>query len=266
MTLELDFSQFMYYHARKIKMEAAMKNAFILILLTCTLLIAPAVSAESVPAAERNLILTDGTAEVSGENDSVRILIAVVTHGRNLEATSAANMDAIEKVLSAVKSLDIKLLTLKTIDYRVTPQRDYKAKPPEIKGYEVHNSVAVTLEGFAPDRLSRHASIIISKALENGANSIQYIKFYIKNRTRLEHKALAGATRQAIARAEALAKAAGVKLKRIVTLSTHPEYASPMKSMLRGAPVQASAEAMLPVMEPGESRIRVKVNLAYEIE
>jgi len=243
-----------------------MKNAFILILLACTLLIAPAVSAESVPAAERNLILTDGTAEVSGENDSVRILIAVVIHGRNLEAVSAANMDATEKVLSAVKSLDIKLLTLKTIDYRVTPQRDYKAKPPKIKGYEVHNSVAVTLEGFAPDRLSRHASIIISKALENGANSIQYIKFYIKNRARLEHKALADATRQAIARAEILAEAAGVKLKRIVTLSTYPVHSPPVPNTFRAVGRQALAKTMVPPMEAGESLIRAQVSLVYEIE
>ncbi len=156
-----------------------MKKAFILILLAGVLLGVPVVSAECVPAADRNLIFTDGTAEVTGENDSVRISIAVVTQGRSLETVNAANMDITGKVLMAVKLLNIERLTLKTIDYRVIPQRDYKVKPPKIKGYEVHNGVAVTLEGFTPDRLSGHASIIVAKALENGANNIHSIKFYI---------------------------------------------------------------------------------------
>ncbi len=243
-----------------------MKKTFILILVAGVLLCIPFVSAESVPAADRNLILTDGGAEVTGENDSVKITIAVVTQGRNLEAVSAANMDITGKVILAVKSLNIERLTLKTIDYRVTPQRDYKAKPPNIKGYEVHNGVTVTLEGFASDRLSGHAAIIVAKALEKGANNIHSIKFYIKDRTLLEHRALALATRQAITRAETLAGAAGVKLKRIVSLSTYPVHSPPMPNTFRRAGIQATAESMVPPMEPGESRIRVQVSLAYEIE
>lgn len=243
-----------------------MKNAFVLMLLAGALFSAPVVSAESVPVGDRNLILTDGTSEVTGENDSVRIFIAVITQGWNLETAGAANTAIIDKVLLAVKSLNIERLTLKTIDFRVTPQRDYKVKPPKIKGYEVHNGVTVTLEGFRPDRLSGHASVIVAKALENGANSIHSIKFYIKDRTLLERKALARATRQAITRAETLAEAAGVKLKRIVSLSTYPVHTPPGPNMFRAAGIQAKAEAMVPPMEPGESRIRAQVSLAYEIE
>ena len=243
-----------------------MKKTIILILLAGILFSVPLVFAEPVPSSERNLILTDGTAEVSGENDSVKISIGVVTRGQRLNTVSATNMDITDSVLAALKLLNIERLTLKTTDYRVTPQRDYKTKPPKITGYEVNNGVSVTLEMFAPDRLSTHASVIVAKALENGANNIQGINFYIKDKTFLEHNALTLATRQAITRAQTLADAAGVKLKRIVSLSTHPGYATPMKSMLRGTPVQAGAEAMVPSMEPGESRIRAQVSLVYEIE
>jgi hypothetical protein len=243
-----------------------MKKTIILILLAGFLFSVPLVFAESVPSADRNLILTDGTAEVGGENDSVKIFIGVVTRGRTLNTVSAANMDITDKVLAALKLLNIERLTLKTTDYRVTPQKDYKAKPPKIMGYEVHNGVAVTLESFTPDRLTTHASTIVAKALENGANNIHSINFFIKDKTALEHNALALATRQAITRAETIADAAGVKLKRIVSLSTHPGYAMPMKSKLRGAAVEARAEAMVPPMESGESRIRAQVSLAYEIE
>jgi uncharacterized protein len=243
-----------------------MKKIFIMALLAGVFFNALVVSAESVTATDRNLIITDGTAEVIGENDSVKISIAVVTEGRNLEMVSAANRDTTGKVLMAVKALNIERLALKTIDYRVTPQRDYKAKPPKIKGYEVRNGVAVTLEGFAPDQLSTHVSLIVAKALKNGANNIHSIKFYIKDRTLLENKALARATRQAITRVEILAKAAGVKLKRIVSLSTYPVHMPPSPNMFRSAKMQRETETMAPPMEPGESLIQVQVSLAYEIE
>jgi len=226
-----------------------MRKLFILTLLAGVFLNVLVVSAGSVLAVDRNLIFTDGTAEVIGKNDSVRIFIAVLTEGQSLEMVSAANRDITGKVLLAIKSLNIKGLTLKTIDYRVTPQRDYKAKPPKIKGYEVHNGVAVILEGFAPDQLNIHS-----------------IKFYIKDRTLLENEALVLATRQAITRAETLAGAADVKLKRIVSLSTSPVHKPPIPNMFRSAGIQAKTEAMAPPMEPGESRIRVQVSLAYEIE
>ncbi|MCK4768307.1 MAG: SIMPL domain-containing protein, partial [Desulfobacula sp.] len=100
-----------------------MRKIFILMLLAGVFLNVLVVSAESVPTADRNLIFTDGTAEVIGKNDSVRISIAVVTEGQSLEMVSAANRDITGKVLLAVKSLNIKGLTLKTMDYRVTPQR-----------------------------------------------------------------------------------------------------------------------------------------------
>ena len=243
-----------------------MKKIFIVTLLLGVLFNPFTATAGSGQASDRNLILTDGTAEVIGANDSVRISISVVTQGRNMKTVSAENMDITDKVISAVKLLNIESLKLNTIDFRVTPKRDYKAKPPKIKGYEVHNGVAVILEKFEPDQLSMHASTIIAKALKNGANSIHGIKFYIKNRTLLENKALTLATRKAVARAQTLAKAAGVKLKQIVSLSSYPVARPPRANMLRSAGIQAKAEAMAPPMEPGESRIQAQISLAYEIE
>ena len=92
------------------------------------------------------------------------------------------------------------------------------------------------------------------------------IKFYIKDRTPLENQAFARATRQAIARAETLARAAGVKLKHIVSLSTYPVHKPPVLNMFRSVARQARTETMAPPMESGESRISVQVSLVYEIE
>ena len=234
-----------------------MQKAFLMVLTVSLLSLAHSTLVQSPPASDRNLILTEGTAEVMGQNDSARISIAVVTDGRNLEQVSSAN---------AIEDFNIERLKFKTSNYRVSPQKDYKVRPPKIKGYEVYNAIEVTLEGFEPDQLSRHVSKIIGKALENGANNIHHIQFYIKNNTSLEKKALIQATQNALDRARTLAKAAGVKLKRIVALSTRPIQRPPGPHMLRAADMKAEAMAVEPPIEIGESRIRVHVSLSYEIE
>jgi uncharacterized protein YggE len=241
-----------------------MKIAKNLVLIVCCLFLANFSYAGSLQTSDRPLILTDGTAEVMGQNDSARTLIAVVSNGRNLEQVSSENADRAKSVLKAIKGLGIDNMKLKTSNYRVIPQKDYKVRPPRIKGYEVQNTVSVKLEGFEPVLLSGYVSKIIGTALESGANNIHSIQFYIKNRQPLEKKALTRATREAMERAGVLARAADLKLKRIVSLSSQPVYTPQGPRMLRVNAMKEDAAA--PPIETGESRIHVKVSIAYEIE
>jgi len=242
-----------------------MKKAFIPVLTVSLMFIAHSAFAQCPSARDRNLILTDGMAEIMGQNDSAKISVAVVTQGRNLEQVSSENAGRTKAVIQAFKGLNIKNLKLKTSNYRVTPQKDYKARPPKIKGYEVHNAIDITLEGFEPEPLSKNASMIIGKALESGSNNINHIQFYIKNKAALEKEALKQSTRQAMDRARTLAEAAGVKLKRIVSLSTQPIHIPTRAHMFRAAEMKTQASAAPPI-EIGESQIRVQVSIAYEIE
>jgi len=242
------------------------KEVIILFLMMSLLSLSNAGFAQSPPVQERNVIFTEGVAEVMGRNDSAMISIAVVTDGKDLEEISAENARKTAKILKVIKGLKSTGLKVETSNYRVTPQKDYKSRPPEIKGYEVYNALEVTLEGMEPENLPALCSKIVGKALESGANNIHAINFYIKNRVSLEREALTQATKEAIARAETLAEAAGVKLKRIATLSTHPMQPPPRPVRYRTALMESDAAEGAPPIEVGESQIRVQVSLAYEIE
>ncbi|MEW6670377.1 MAG: SIMPL domain-containing protein [Thermodesulfobacteriota bacterium] len=237
----------------------------ILILLAMLLAGTPSGFAQSAHISDRNLVITDGTAEVSGQNDSARLSFAVVTEGDGLEPVSADNDAKTRAVLQAVKGLGIETLKLETSSYRVTPQRDYKARPPRIKGYEVFNAVEATLEGLAPEQLSKIVTKIIGKALDSGANSVQSVQFYIRNREGLEKEALKLAVEQAVERAKTMAAAAGVKLRHIVSLSTQP-FQTPRPHILQDVAMKSAAAEASPPMEVGESRVRVQVSIMYEIE
>lgn len=242
------------------------KEAIILFLMTSLLSLSNPGFAQSPPVQERNVIFTEGVAEVMGRNDSTRISIAVVTDGKDLEEISGGNARKTENILKVIKGLAINGLKVETSNYRVTPQKDYKARPPVIKGYEVYNAIEVTLESMEPESLSAHCSKIIGQALASGANNIDAVHFYIKDRAALEKEALTQATKEAIARAETLAEAAGVRLKRVATLSTHPIQPPLRPNRYRTALMESDAAEGAPPIEAGESQIRVQVSLAYEIE
>ena len=243
-----------------------MKRLFVLFLITGLLSIAHTGFAQSSAVNQRNVIITEGIGEVKGQNDSARISIGVMTEGKQLEEVSSENAIKTKEVLKVIKGLAISNLTLKTSNYRVSPQRDYQARPPKIKGYEVYNAIEVTLEGFDPEDLSTHSSTIIGKALESGANNINRLQFYIKNKGALEKEALTQATQAAIQRAETMASAAGVKLKRIASLSTQPMHIPPTPQRFMAAEMDSKAAAGAPPIEIGESQIRFQVTVAYEIE
>lgn len=84
-----------------------MKRAFIPVLTVSLLLMAHSTLAQCPSASDRNLILTQGMAEVMGQNDSARISVAVVTQGRNLEQVSSENAGKTKAVIQAIKGLNI---------------------------------------------------------------------------------------------------------------------------------------------------------------
>jgi uncharacterized protein YggE len=217
-------------------------------------------------ASEQRLILTEGTGAVTGQNDSAKITIAILSEGQDLEQTSTENALRTKSVLGAIEGLHIEGLKQKTAGYRVSPQKDFKARPPKIKGYEVYNGVEITLEGYQPEELAGHVSMLVGKALEKGANYIQNLVFYIKNKAPYEKEALTKATKEAIARARILAEAGGVKIKGIVSISTQPMHQPIRPHIMRSAGVKAETAAMEPPMDAGESKIHMRVSVAHEIE
>jgi uncharacterized protein YggE len=221
--------------------------------------------AQSQNLLNRNLVFAEGTADVTGENDSARIFLSVQSEAREMEKAAVNNATKTEAVLQAVKALPIKDLKLKTRNYSVTPQKDYKAKPPVTKGYEVRNEIEITTEGFSPRELSDQVSKVIETSLKNGANTVQNIQFYIKDKQELEKQGLGLATKEAMAQAQVLASAGGVKLGRIVSISTQPIAVPIRAEMFRSAGLAAQEASMEPPIESGESKIYFRVSVVYEI-
>lgn len=248
------------------KKGATMKPVTFFFLAIFFVVISNATVAQSQPPLDRNLIFTQGTAEVTGQNDSARIHVSVQSEAREMENAAADNAARTDAVLKAIKTAGIRDLKVETGNYRVTPKKDFKARPPVIRGYEVSNEIEITTEGFEPKELSNQVSKVIGTSLESGANRIRNIQFYIKDNASLEKQGLRMATKEAVAQAHVLAEAAGVTLGRIVSISTQP-IAVPLRGeMMRAAGMAAADASVEPPIESGESRINVRVSVVHEME
>jgi len=160
-------------------------------------------------------------------------------------------------VFATLKKAGIADRDMQTSDFSVQPQyppqRDNDAAQ-HIIGYQVSNTVSVTVENLAA------LGATLDALVSSGANSIGEIAFSIKDPKPLMAQARASAVADAIARAQTLAKAAGVTLGPITAIGEsgyEPQRPmAPMMNMARSAPVPIAA---------GQQSITAGVSITWEI-
>ena len=153
-----------------------------------------------------------GDSESKVAPDTAVIIFSVVTQAKQAVDAQQQNAQKSEAVKLAVEAItgDAKAET-KTSDYSLNPQQDYySGKMPKILGYEVKNTVTVSI-----DKLDR-VGAIIDAATSAGANSVEGIQFVVSEKSPAQGEALALATAQAMAKAEAVARSLNGKIVRVV--------------------------------------------------
>src|SRR5207248_6759445 len=134
---------------------------------------------------------------------------------------------------------DIPDRAIQTSNFSVTPQYpDYNSKQPRrIIGYQVSNTVTVTVDNL--DRVCPALDALVA----SGANSLGDISFSVRNPKPLEAQARAQAVQDATAKANAMARAAGVTLGAIVSIGEGEISAPPMpmRRMMAAAPMAEAA-------------------------
>jgi len=224
--------------------------------LPAALLVASAAPASADAAAAPRTLSVTGTGEVKGVPDRAQLSTGVVTQGRNAAAALAANAQAMNAVLSSLKRAGIAEKNIQTSSVSVAPR--YAAEKPggaqRIVGYEVDNSVSVTVDGL--DKLGPTIDALVAA----GSNQIEGPNFSIADPEPLLAKARAAAVKDATLRAEAYARAAGVTLGPILSISEGTSYAPrPM-----GRVMALAADASTPVAA-GEQSVTASVSISWEI-
>jgi uncharacterized protein len=218
---------------------------------------ASAQSGENVFA--KRTIEVDGSGETRTSPDTADLDLAIDTHAKTAEQAANLNAALAAKVIDALKSKLGGKGKITTGGYSLNP--DYSQRPnenPTIVGYNAQNSV--TVHTGALDLVGA----LIDSAIAAGANRVNSLNFSVKDDTKARSEAIAIATRDARAQADALAAALDVKLGKVLKATTASE-AQPIPVRMGMALAREAPSVATPV-EPGEVTVPATVSLTFEIE
>lgn len=210
-------------------------------------------------AATGSVITVSGEGVVEVAPDTATVSLGVQRQAATTAEAIKAHAAAMNAVIAALKQAGVKDEGIKTTSFSVEPLYDYSVngKPPALVGYRVTNMV--TCESQDLQRLGQ----LIDAAVAAGANQVNGITFTVKDVAALRATVIDKAVKDARAKADAAAKAAGVKIRRIRSISLESPFEPPVYR-LDYHKNEAAGGAVTPI-EPGTQSVRVVVSIIFEI-
>ena len=232
-----------------------MKSAFWPALTLTLILAAGLIPAQAQTPTPRTLTMT-GQGEVRAAPDSVTLSAGVMVQGPTAAAALAANTTRMQGVFAALKKLGVADKDMQTSDFSVSPMMSdgNNNQAPRITGYQVNNQVRVRLDDVS--KLGAALDALVTA----GANQMNGVDFAIKDPAPLLTQARGDAVAAAKAKAETYAKAAGVSLGAVLSISEN-EISSPRPMY---APMAMMAAKSVPVAA-GEESVTAQVSIVWEI-
>lgn len=193
-----------------------------------------------------------GEAHLLKPAEKMLVHIGVVTQSVKPDEALDSNNEKMQKVIGVLKGLGLGSDSYKTGQIIVRPRYQEQS----IIGYEATNTLALDT-----DRLDL-AGDVLSAVNKAGINSIDSIQFTLKDPREYRVAAIQTATANAIADAQTLAQAAGVKLGRVLDLTVSdsdlpvPRFNMAVKTYGGGPSVP---------IESGDVEVNANVSITYEI-
>ena len=199
------------------------------------------------------------TIEVVGKA-KIMVMPNVATISFTVEGTAEKAQDAVSKnaertnrLLKTLRKTSGKETEIKTSVFTLSPiyEKGNRLRP---SGYRVRNTVVLKTKDLG------RVGIFIDEASKAGADRIGSLTFGNDKEEQFRKEARVEALRDAMRNAEDLAKAAGLTIKRTLSISYAPRRAYMPRSVL----VASAANAATPV-EVGQIPIEATVNVIFEV-
>jgi hypothetical protein len=163
-----------------------------------------------------NQVTVNGEGKVSYQPD-----IAAVTLGVQVDKAVTAEValkqlnEKINKAIDELGTIGISKENIKTKNYSLNPQYDYRDGTSTISGYSANQQLEIKVEGI--DKNIELVGNVISAASRVGINQVSGVSFDVASLNDLKQQARIKAIEDARGKANSLAKAAGVKrLKKVI--------------------------------------------------
>ncbi|ROP77059.1 hypothetical protein EDF74_2721 [Stenotrophomonas rhizophila] len=219
--------------------------------------------AQSLPAiaapADGTLLNISANADAKRVPDVATLSAGVVTQAVDGNSAMRENATQMTKVLAAIKAAGIAERDVQTSGVNLSPQYRYADnEAPKITGYQASNTVSLKVRDIA--KLGKVLDVLAAQ----GANQINGPQFEIDQPEPVYDEARLAALKKAQARAETYAKALGLRVRRIVSISESGGGNVRPMMMMRAAAAPMSADESTPV-SPGESTVSVNLDVVFDL-
>jgi len=206
-------------------------------------------------------VVVTGDSIVRADPDTATLSVAVVTQNKNALEAQRENANRTDMVIRAVKAATGPGAEVKTGGYQILPRRVYKEnQPPTITGYEVRNSVTVSMQDLT------RVGQVIDAAAQAGANNVDNVSFTLRKDQEARERALQEATREAVSKARAIAQALGGSFLRVIEVREDGTRPRPVYTAEYGAQRSMAADSRPTPIEAGTLEITSHVQLIAEIQ
>jgi hypothetical protein len=224
------------------------------------LLSTPALAAApSVPA---ETLLTVAVAGESTRVPDVAVISAgVVTQAPDARAAMRDNSARMTQVIAALKKAGVAERDIQTSNVSLNPQYRYREnQAPDLVGYQASNTVTVKLRNIGK------AGDAIDALVTAGANQVNGPTFSLDKPEAASDEARADAMRKARARAELYASAAGMQVKRVVSISEGVSYQPPYPVPMVAMKAEMADAVAAPPVAAGEVGANVNITVVFELQ
>ena len=207
------------------------------------------------PVTEGTLLDVVAEGEATRVPDIATIRAGVVTQAPNAAAALSANAEQMKRVLAALKSAGVAERDVQTATISLNPQYRYaENQPPVITGYQASNNVSVKFRDIA------RSGAILDALVRQGANQIDGPNLSIDQIEAAQDEARTDAVKRARARADLYARALGMQVDRLVSLSEALDGGGPgpVPVMMARAEAKDSTQVV-----PGEQRVGVTIRVRF---
>ena len=197
-----------------------------------------------------------GTGQVRGTPDVLELTLGVSTRAKSAGEALSHNSELSSKLNGVLRDAGVDEKDIQTADLSISPIFDDNGE--NVIAYGVSNTVDVKIRELAKAGkiVDAAAGVAGDEIVVNG------LVFSFDDNSELVAQARTEAVKRAKSQAEQLAKAAGVELGDILTIT---EGSPPEGPVLKAAPRSAAASDSATPIEPGSQSLSVEVNMTFKI-
>ena len=213
-------------------------------------------------------ISVNGNGAVNASPDIAIISLGVETRADTVSAARSQAATAMTAILASLKSNGIADKDVQTTSFNIQPVTVYEERTvngirqstPRIVGYRVTNNVQAKVRAL--DKVG--AAVDGAAAAGGDATRINSISFSIDDQKPLEATARELAVKDALAKAQALAKTAGVKVGDAISIVEFSATPVVQRELLAFAAPKAAGDSSTP-FAGGELEVRIQVQVVFSI-